>query len=228
MMYVGKSTAKFLNNIGVKTIGDLASCKKDFLILKLGKSGAMLYDFAHGIADDNVNSIYDNKEVKSISNDITFPRNLTGIEDIKFGVRLISESVATRLKKSGFFAYTVQVQIKDVNLNKISRQKKIRIATNLISEIYKISLEIIKENWDTKEPIRMLSIGVTNFTKNKLQDEQISFFDKVKKDDNKQEKIENAIINIKEKIGRDSLTVASFLNSDLAKNTHLRQNYKDK
>lgn len=48
LLYVGRSTAKKLNSIGVKTIGELAMMDEKLLVSLLGKMGSVLWGFANG------------------------------------------------------------------------------------------------------------------------------------------------------------------------------------
>ena len=57
--------------------------------------GGTLYCYANGLDESPVRSIYEEREVKSIGNSITFKRNLVGLEDIRLGVRAISDQVAS-------------------------------------------------------------------------------------------------------------------------------------
>ena len=65
----------------MRTIGDLARLDRELLEKKLGKQGAALSLYANGLDKSPVRSVYEEREVKSIGNSITFKRNLTGIED---------------------------------------------------------------------------------------------------------------------------------------------------
>ena len=84
----------------MRTIGDLACLDQELFEKKLGKQGAALSLYANGLDKSPVRSVYEEREVKSIGNSITFKRNLTGIEDIRLGVRAIADQVASRLREA--------------------------------------------------------------------------------------------------------------------------------
>ena len=79
MIFVGDSSKAALEKLRVRTIGDLARLDRELLEKKLGKQGAALSLYANGLDKSPVRSVYEEREVKSIGNSITFKRNLTGI-----------------------------------------------------------------------------------------------------------------------------------------------------
>lgn len=216
LLYVGRSSSKVLEKMGIKTIGDLARSDRKYLETKLGKNGIAIHDFANGLDFSPVASIYNKEEQKSISNAITFKRDLIGIEDIKFAVMIISESVVRRMRAQNVKAYTIQVMIKDDDFKVISRQMTLDNPTHLLRDIVNNSINLIKASWDLRKPIRMLSIGVVNLVKDGEVIEQLSLFEiknEIKND--KQEKVETAIFNIRDKYGRNSVNLASTIKNDL-------------
>ncbi len=215
LLYVGKAATDTLAKLGIKTIGQLANCDKEIIADKLGKMGEMIHDYANGIDESPIRFAHEPREVKSVGNGMTFKRNLVGLADINAGVRALSDTVATRLRKSSLKCNTVQVVIKDPEFNTISRQKKLDKPTQLSKEISIAAIDLIKKVWNLKAPIRMLTI-----TGMELMDEncpeQLRLFSK---DDNKErekiEKIEMAIDIIRGRYGRDSISYGSSINDDI-------------
>ena len=82
----------------------------------------MIHEYANGIDDSPVKSIYEAEPIKSVGNGMTFKRNLRGLSDITISVNTLSDTVATRLRKYGLKCSTVQISIKDPDFKTISRQ----------------------------------------------------------------------------------------------------------
>ena len=162
MIFVGDSSKAALEKLRVRTIGDLARLDRELLEKKLGKQGAALSLYANGLDKSPVRSVYEEREVKSIGNSITFKRNLTGIEDIRLGVRAIADQVASRLRRHRVKCATVQVVIKDPDFRVISRQRPLKRPTHLSRDLYECALAIILDSWKITAPIRMLSITGAN------------------------------------------------------------------
>ncbi|RPF48043.1 DNA polymerase-4 [Hydrogenoanaerobacterium saccharovorans] len=215
LLYVGKAAAKTLKLLGVRTIGDLAGTDRTLLAQKLGKMGEMLHDYAAGLDDSPVKSAYEEREVKSVGNGMTFRRNLQGLEDIKAGAAALSDTVATRLRHYGLECYTVQVQVRDPQFNTISRQKTLEYPTHLGREIYKAAIELVLASWKLNAPIRMLTVTAANLVP-QGSSEQLSLFNAQEKPKReRQDKLEHTMDHIRGKFGRSAIGTAALLGSDL-------------
>lgn len=122
LLYVGRSTAKKLNSIGVKTIGELAMMDEKLLVSLLGKMGSVLWGFANGYDNSPVRKENTHVAIKSVGNSTTTPRDLTTDEDVKIIIYVLSESVAARLRENGFRCRTVEISIRDNELYSFTRQ----------------------------------------------------------------------------------------------------------
>ena len=186
-----------------------------FLIKLLGKQGASLYKNIHGLEDDPVRSFYDKYEVKSVSKGMTFKHDLTREDEVRCGVNLLSDSVAERLRAEHKKGYVIQVTIKDTSLKSIQRQRKLSSPTHLKRQIYDVSMELIFENWQIGKPIRLISIGCSELVDENVETfVQQSLFDMMSDSnvdgatsDERQEKIEDAIADIRKKYGRNSINL---------------------
>ncbi len=231
LLYCGKATSKALNSMGIYTIGDLANSNKDYISKKLGKIGESLYEYANGNDNLQVASIYDVRELKSISHDITFEKNLVGLEEIKFGVSIISQEIGARIRKINKKAMTVQVSIKDINLKVTSKQITLETPINLNKQIIKEALELILSFWKIENPIRMISIALSNFVdEDYVPQKQISIFDKTEDvnlaKDVKQEKLEKTIDKIRNAYGDSSVINANLLENKLYNKENFRARNK--
>ncbi|MBC8585476.1 DNA polymerase IV [Youxingia wuxianensis] len=216
LMYVGRSAREQLDKLYIKTIGDLARSDKRLIAGKLGKVGELIHDYANGIDDSPVASIYEQREIKSVGNGITFRRNLTGIEDIRLGVRALCDTVAGRLRKHGLKCQTLQVTIKDPQFKVITRQRPLPFPTNLSQELIDLSLEIVSSSWRIGAPIRMLAITGSGLIPADQVEEQLSFYTNPDAPARKkQEKLENAMDIIREKYGQGAISFGTVIHNDL-------------
>lgn len=172
-------------------------------------------------------SVYEEREVKSIGNSITFKRNLTGIEDIRLGVRAIADQVASRLRRHRVKCATVQVVIKDPDFRVISRQRPLKRPTHLSRDLYECALAIILDSWKITAPIRMLSITGANLVgdgEDTIQ-EQLSLFDPPgeREEEEKQENLETALDEIRAKFGREAVSFGSVIHNDLGIRDHKKE-----
>lgn len=215
MLFVGASAAETLTRRGILTIGDLANTPPERLRAMLGKLGDMLWTYANGLDDAPVRRMDESDPVKSVSNSITFPRDLVGEEDMKTGLLMLSESVGARLRRGQMSAQTVQVQIKSPDLKVISRQTTLRAPTASTKEIYQAAMEIARRAWDMRRPVRMLSLGCTHLSR-PGDPVQISLFEG--EDEGRHEKqmrLESTVDAIRRRFGSGSVSLGRTLQNDL-------------
>ena len=206
LLYVGRSAQAALGEMGIRTIGQLAAADPERLTRRLGKLGREIWTYARGEEDSPVRSAYEEREVKSVGNGSTFPRDLRGMEEIAAGIAPLAESVARRLRKHGLWCRTVQVQIKDPSFRVISRQKPLDRPTHLASELREAALELIRESWNPSAPIRMLTVTGANLVDEEGLGEQLSLFadPEAERRRQKQERLERAMDGIRGRYGKDS------------------------
>ncbi len=204
LFMIGRKTVPKLYNLRIKTIGDLAKTDKNFLVNKFGKFGLVMWNYANGIDESEVNNKIE--DPKSIGNSVTLPKDITNIEELNKIVLALSEQVSFRLRKHNLIANTVNVQLRTKDFKDYSHQKQLPFATSSTKEILETAKQICIEMYK-KEPIRLVGVRVDNLEGK--DEEQLSFFSN--KQDEKQEKIDNVLDNLKNKYGYDSITRAGKL-----------------
>lgn len=204
LFMIGKKTVPKLYNLRIKTIGDLAKSDKEFIIKRFGKFGLMMWNYANGIDDQEVNN--KQEDPKSIGNSVTLPLDVVNPEEIKKILLALSEQVAFRLRKHNLIASTINVQLRTKDFVDYSHQKPLKYATASTKEILETAKEIFDEMYK-KEPIRLVGLRVDNL-ENK-DEVQISFF--TQESSEKQEKLDNILDNLKNKYGYNMVTRAGKL-----------------
>ena len=164
LLYAGRSAGKKLQALGIRTIGDLAKMDESILQSHMGKMGLVLHAFANGWDDSPVKKEHTHTPVKSIGNSTTTPRDLENDQDVKIILYVLAESVAARLRESGFKCNVVEIGIRDNELHHFTRQHKIDRATNITSEIAREAYRIFRENYRWDKPIRSLSVRGADIT----------------------------------------------------------------
>lgn len=181
LLYVGPATKQKLMSIGVTTVGRLAQMKRERLELEFGKMGTILYEFANGLDQSPVkkmnSTVLDNyREIKSIGNSTTTPRDLVNMREFKLVLCTLAESVAARLREINCLAKVVEVHIRYKSLHGFTRQKKLFTPTDLTHIIIEKAEELFIENYDFSTPIRSLGVRVSDLVPS-LKPRQLSFFD---------------------------------------------------
>ena len=208
LFMLGKKTVPKLYNMQIKTIGDLAKTDKNKLEKKFGKHGILMWEYANGIDTSEVK--YLPEKPKCIGNSVTLPKNISDIGKLEEIVLTITEQVAYRLRKEKLYANTVNVQLRTKNFEDTSHQKKLPEAIDTTKQIYITAKELLHEMYHKGQEIRLVGVRVDNLTDKK--EEQISLFNNTKND--KQEKLDKVIDQLKNKYGYNSVTRATKMDVD--------------
>ncbi|MEG2174965.1 MAG: DNA polymerase IV [Oscillospiraceae bacterium] len=220
MLYVGPSAERTLAGMDVKTIGQLAQTGRRRLTQRLGKLGEQIYDYANGLDEGAVRSACEEREIKSVSNGMTFRRNLMNLQDVRIGLEALSGEVATRLRRHGVECRTVAVQIKDTRMRIISRQRALPCPTALAYEIAAAALELVQESWNMAEPIRMLTVTAVSLIGEGEEGEQLSFEGQLDAGyRERQEKLERTLDVLRSRFGADAVSTGAILGSDIGVST---------
>ncbi len=207
LFMVGKKSIPKLEQLGIKTIGDLASRNKQDIEKLFGKFGKTIWEYANGIDLSEVNS--EPEEPKCIGNSATLPKDLNNIEKIEEVLLALTEQTTYRLRKHNLLTSTIGVQIRTSEFKNFSHQKTLLTPTDSTKIIYETAKEVLKELYKG-QPIRLIGIKVDKLTSPNAQ--QISLFDTPKNE--KQQKLDKALDNIKEKYGYNSVTRAGQMQID--------------
>lgn len=194
LFMVGKKSKEKLNRMGIYKIGQLAKFNQELLIKNFGKFGKMIWEYANGIDNEEVN--YIREKPKGIGNSITLPYDLNDIEKINKVLLELTEQVTYRLRKENMLASVVNVHIKTKDFKTFSHQKKLDNPTSSTKIIYAEVKKLINELYKGDD-IRLLGVRVDNLVS---EDEmQLSLF--INQNSKKQEKLDQAIDKLKDKYG---------------------------
>ncbi len=197
LLMVGGATASKLCAMGYTTIGKLAAADDSKVVKALGKFGQTLLTYARGGDETPVRAVGDDRELKSIGNSTTCPKDLTRYNDIKRTLYVLSESVAARLRESGLgLADTVHLWVRDSELNSYQVQKKVR-HTCLCGEIAEHAFGLFTEKFKPPFAVRALGVTVSGFDKGSSQ----LTFEETAGDYEKRERAERCIDEIRKKHG---------------------------
>ncbi len=116
LFYVGAATQKKLEAWGITTIGDLASRDRQFMRRYFGKVGEMLHWFALGEDISEVALASEAIPVKSVGNSVTAVHDLHTHGEARLVLRVLAESVASRLRDQGLKGKGIALSLRDIHL----------------------------------------------------------------------------------------------------------------
>lgn len=201
---IGKKTNEKLMNLGINTIGDLANYDSNKLSKYFKNQASNMIEWAKGIDYSDV--ISEKYIPDSISNEITLTSDISDKDKLYPYLLNLADSVGIRLRKQKKYASVICVVLKDNYFRRTSHQRKLKNATNITSEIYGVSKEILNE-MEFNE-VRLIGIRLDKLVDNLTY--QGSLFDDNNFKD--KEKIETTLDNLKQKFGNKVINKASLIN----------------
>ena len=197
LLFVGGATKEKLKQMGLNTIGKLAAADDKLITDTFGKFGRTLLKNARGEDIDPVKHMDEKREMKSIGNSCTYPKDVTDLRGIKRLLYVLAESVAARLRESGQgFADTVHLWVRDSALNNFSFQKKVR-HTALCGEIAEHAFSLFTANFRQPFSVRSLGVTVSGFDNGQSQ----LTFDEASGNYNKRYAVEKCVDQIRKEHG---------------------------
>lgn len=161
---IGPATTTLLKNLGIKTCDQLKETSEEILINNFGQSlGHWLYAILR--FDENMSFNKSQNKVsntpKSIGHSYTLPRQITDPEIISTWLKMLSEMIAQRLRKSGLCGHTVNLWINSTN-HTFFRQKTYTMPVNDGWEIFQRAHSILAQNRAKIKAVRALGITLSN------------------------------------------------------------------
>jgi DNA polymerase-4 len=155
---VGPKTAAKLAGFGIHTIGDIARWPEADLVRRLGEHGRDLARRAKGIDDSPIVTEY---EVKSISQETTFARDIRDDKVLEKTLRELSAQVGGRLRKNDLAGKTVKLKIRWPDFTTLTRQTTLPHSTDNNDEIHVTALKLLKGVRRPGQAVRLIGVGVS-------------------------------------------------------------------
>ena len=174
MYGIGKKTAPRLQEIGVKTIGDLAKNENPAIKAVLGKYYYSLVEWANGRGSDEVIAVA--APPKSIGNSTTFLNDTNNLDEILAMVLELTKEVSAHAKKEEQVGLTIQIIIKNADFSTINRSITLVEPTNEVDAIYQNAEKLFIDNYNGQF-IRLVGVTLQNLTSIHQTTVQMSLFD---------------------------------------------------
>ena len=167
-----------------------------------------MWEYANGIDLSKV--VYKLEKPKGVGNSITLSRNIKEIEKLEKILLSLTEQVTYRLRKYDLLANTVNVQLRTKDFEDTSHQGKLIVTTSSTKEIYKKAKQLLHEMYQIPKEIRLIGVRVDNLTEK--EELQLSLFSN--QFNEKQEKLDKVVDELKNKYGYHKITRAGKMNTE--------------
>lgn len=167
---IGKQTASFLYDMGVRTVSTLREMPVNFLVSAFGKNGISLWNKANGI--DN-SPVVPYSEQKSISTECTFDEDTIDVKRLHSIMIAMVEKVAFSLREQQKLASCVTVKIRYSNFDTETKQIHIPY-TSADHVLLRVVNELFKKLYNRRMLIRLVGVRLSGLV---YGNHQISLFD---------------------------------------------------
>ncbi|HSL42532.1 MAG TPA: DNA polymerase IV [Anaerolineales bacterium] len=155
---VGPKTSARLTELGIYTIGDIAKWPESELVRMFGENGRDLAKHSKGIDDRPITTEH---ETKSISQEITYSRDVREDQVLHKTLHEMSMEVAAQLRANNLVGKTIKLKLRWPDFTTLTRQTTLVNPTDQENEIEKVAIELMKAVRKPYQAVRLIGIGVT-------------------------------------------------------------------
>lgn len=197
---VGPKSAAKLEAYGIHTIGELAQQNEIHLRKWFGKWGEDMLLHARGIDES---AVVESHETKSISQELTYSRDVADIKVIEKTIRELAEDVGRRLRQEELGATTVKIKIRWPDFSTQTRQVSFPEMIDQDGVIFQAAMQLFSGLWQHGKRIRLIGVGVSGLQKPAYQ---LSLWDTPTE---KQRRLMAAIDAVKDRFGTQAVQRAN-------------------
>lgn len=198
---IGKQTASYLYDMGVRTVGTLREMPVNFLVSAFGKNGISLWNKAQGIDDSPVVPY---SEQKSISTESTFDTDTIDVKRLKSILIAMVEKVGFQLRNQKKLTSCITVKIRYSNFDTETKQLHIPY-TSSDHVLLRTVTQLFDKLYNRRMLIRLVGVRLSGLVHG---NHQINLFDDTAETINLYE----ALDHIKNKHGVEKIVRATTLN----------------
>lgn len=191
---VGPKTSARLTELGIYTIGDLARWPESELIRMFGENWRDLARHSRGIDDRPIATEH---ETKSISQEITFSKDVRDDAVLQKTLREMSAEVGAQLRKNHLAGKTIKLKLRWPDFTTLTRQTTLDSPTDRDEEIENTALDLMRSVRKPYQAVRLIGVGVTGLGR---PIRQLGLWDM---DHEKSRKLQEAVDELREKYGKN-------------------------
>jgi DNA polymerase-4 len=165
--FLGASSEKRLNQLGITTIGQLASVPAASLEALFGQHGLQLADRCRGI---DPSPVAGREAQHSISREGTFSSDIADPAHLRAVLRGFSESVGSQLRAQKRRARTISLKLRYDDFTTLSRSLTLKRPTNGNEAIFDAANRLLEAaRQRDNRPVRLIGVGTSNLVSAEVQ-----------------------------------------------------------
>jgi len=203
---VGPKLAERLHRGGIRIVGDLLRVAEKELVARVGERSARhLQALARGSDERPVET---SRRARSISEERTYVQDMTDHAEIDRALLARAEGVARQLRHEGLVGHTVHIKVRNPDFKTWTRSSTLPEATDLAQSIVETARRLFAERIRLQgRGVRLLGVGISGLEP--AGSGQASLF--VDPREERVRRAERAADEVRERLGRDSLTRARLI-----------------
>jgi len=202
----GPKTTERLKAKGWETIGQIASADEATLERSLGALGQRFFALANGVDPREVVS---SRHAHSVSSERTLSVDIGARKQIAGYLRLSSDNVAARLRKSQRLARGVRVKLKTTDFRIVTRQGVLGEPTDIGAVLFEQAASLLNEVGESG-PFRLVGLAAYDL----VAQEPAPQLELLPQGGNRERRLETAVDAIAERFGRGVVQRAGDLARD--------------
>ncbi|MHB8504472.1 MAG: DNA polymerase IV [Acidimicrobiales bacterium] len=168
---VGPATAARLRGIGIATIAQLGETPLPVLESVVGRAhGRHLHQLAHAI---DPRPVEPDRATKSIGHEETYAVDRYDRDGLRLEVVRMADSVATRLRRAGLAARTVQVKVRGGDFRTLTRARTVGRALRDGPSIARLATALL-DAVEMEVGVRLLGVSVSSLEPGGVEAEQLA------------------------------------------------------
>jgi DNA polymerase-4 len=203
---VGKKTEQALQEMGITTIGALASLPLDTIKRQFGATGTAIHSYASGLDDREVEAPC---EAKSISQELTFAHDTLDRNFLEANLHNLCQEVCQDLRSQNKKTKCVAIKLRYADFNTITRQVTLQGASDVTPVIFTAAQQLLsKALTERAKPVRLIGIRISSLVG---EGKQLTMFDS---GTGKPEHLDKAIDEIRSKYGSTAIKTGNGISSE--------------
>ena len=157
---VGPKTAEILEQLGLRTVEDVATLPRATLIRAVGQAaGETLHELAWG---RDFRDVTPEDVDKSISAAETFAQDLDNPEEILQEFLRLTQKATARLREKELFAKTISIKVRFADFTTINRSKTLPLATDSAHDAYEVVKDLYSALRIERARLRLVGVSLEN------------------------------------------------------------------